>query len=163
MDPRRLRAGEVVAALAGAALLGSLFLPWYGDDLSGWGALGVIDVLLALVAALTLALALLTATQQVPPVPLALAVLLTIVGALAALLVLFRAVDLPDSAQGREWGLWLALAATLGVVAGGCLSMADERLSSPGRHTDASGRPAPPPAAIETISAARLDEQAGEG
>ena len=163
MDPRRLRAGEVVTALAGAALLASLFLTWYGNDLSGWDALGVIDVVLALVAALALALALVTATQEVPPVPLALAVLLTIAGALAALLVLFRVVDLPDGAEGREWGLWLALAATLGVVGGGCLAMADERLSPPGRHTDASGRPSPPPGPIETISAARLDERAGDG
>ncbi len=161
MDPRRLRAGEVVAALAGAALLASLFLPWYGD-LSGWGALGVIDVLLALLAGLALALVPVTAAQRVPAVPLTLAVMVTIAGALAALLVLFRVIDLPAGAGAREYGLWLALAATLGMIGGGCLAMADERLSPPGRHTDASGRPAPPPAPIETISAARLDERAGD-
>jgi hypothetical protein len=162
MDPRRLRAGEVVAALAGGALLASLFLPWYGDDLSGWGVLAVIDVLLALVAVLALALAPVTAAQRAPAVSLAVAVLVTIAGALAALLVVFRAIALPDGADGREWGLWLALAGTLGVVAGGCLAMADERLSRPGRHTDASGRPAPPPAPVETISATHLDQRAND-
>jgi uncharacterized membrane protein len=162
MDPRRLRAGEVVAALAGGALLASLFLPWYGDDLSGWGVLAVIDVLLALVAVLALSLAPVTAAQRAPAVPLAVAVLVTIAGALAALLVVFRAIALPDGADGREWGLWLALAGTLGVVAGGCLAMADERLSRPGRHTDASGRPAPPPARPESIPAAGLDQRAND-
>src|SRR5688572_20013404 len=47
MDLRRLRAGEWIAAVSGAAVLASLFLPWYDDgaaDLSGWEALGAIDV-----------------------------------------------------------------------------------------------------------------------
>jgi hypothetical protein len=32
MDLRRLRAGEWIVAVSGAALLASLFLPWYGRD-----------------------------------------------------------------------------------------------------------------------------------
>jgi hypothetical protein len=162
MDPRRLRAGEAVAALSGAALLAALFLPWYGDDLSGWAALGVIDLFLAFLALLALALVVVTAWQPVPPAPLVLAVLLTFAGALGTVLVLFRAIDLPAGAEGREWALWLALAGALGTVAAGWLAMTDERLSPPGRHTDASGRPAPPPAAIETIPAAGLDERTGK-
>ena len=162
MDPRRLRSGEAVVALGGAALLASLFSPWYGDDLSGWGALGVIDVLLAVIALVALALAPVTAASRAPAVPLAVAVLVVFLGVVAALLVLFRVAALPDAAEGREWGLWLALAGTLGVVAGALLSLADERLSSRGRHTDATGRPAPPPGAMETIPAARLDERAGD-
>ena len=162
MDPRRLRAGEAVAALAGAALLASLFCPWYGDDLSGWGALGVIDVLLALVAVLAVGLSPVTAASRVPAGPLAWAVLVVLTGLVATLLVLFRVAVLPDGAEGREWGLWLALAGTLGVVIGACMSMADERLSSGGRYTDATGRPSPPPGAMETIPAARLDDRAGD-
>jgi hypothetical protein len=161
MDPRRLRAGEGVAAVAGAALIAALFAPWY-DGLSGWAALGVIDVLLAFVAALALALALVTSTQRVPAVPLALSVLLAILALPATLLVLFRALDLPDGAVGRDWGLWLALAGTIGVGVGALLAMADERLSPPGHHTDATGRPAPPPPPIEAIAADRLRRRSGE-
>ena len=48
MDLRRLRAGELLLALAGVALLAALFLPWYGDEasgntLTGWEALQVRD------------------------------------------------------------------------------------------------------------------------
>jgi hypothetical protein len=152
MDLRRLRAGEWVAAASGVALLASLFLPWYGPaDVSGWEALGAIDVLLALVAAGGVLLAVVTAAQGVPAVPIALSTLVLIAGLVAVLLVLFRVADLPDGAGGREWALWLGLAGAAGIVVGAAVAMRDERLSPPGRHTDLTGRPAPAPAQPEPI------------
>jgi hypothetical protein len=158
MDLRRLRAGELVAAASGVALLVSLFGPWYdgaGDTLSAWAALGVIDVLLALVAAAGVGLAIVTAAQRVPAVPIAFSAFLTFAGAFGVVIVLIRLVDLPSDAIGRGWGVWLALAGAAGTVVGAALAMRDERLSPPGGHTDVTGRPAAAPPEVEAIPAPR--------
>jgi len=158
MDARRLGAGEWLAGLSGAALLASLFLPWYGDSLSGWAALSVIDLVLAFVAAWAIALVPITAGQRVPAVPLTLDALLALAALPAFALVLFRLADPPSGADGRGWGLWLALAGAAGILAGALVAMRDERLSPPGRHTDATGHPVPPPAEVEPIPTGRLEE-----
>jgi peptidoglycan/LPS O-acetylase OafA/YrhL len=125
MDLRRLRAGEWLAAISGVALLASLFLPWY-DDATGWESLSAIDVLLAFVAASGVLLAVVTATQRVPAVPVALSALISLVGVVGIVLVLIRVLDIPDWADGREWALWLGLAGAVGIVAGALLAMRDE-------------------------------------
>jgi len=155
MDVRRLRAGEWIIALSGAALLVSLLLPWYsheGEDRSGFEALAANDVILALIAASAVALFLITATQRVPAVPVALESLLALLGFVATILVLVRTAWPPDQ---REWGLWLALAGAVGIAVGGWIAIRDERLSEAGRHTDATGRPGPPPPEVESLPAPR--------
>src|SRR5687767_234251 len=162
MDLRRLRAGEWIAGISGLLLLVALFLPWYGGEagspppagwtaygpledgaasLTGWQSLGALDVILALVALAALAIPVVTAAQRVPAVPLALESLTTLVGLLAVALVLIRVANMPDWAVGREWGLWVALLATLGIVVGGLIAMRDERLTRGDRHTDLTGVP----------------------
>ena len=126
MDLRRLRAGEWVAAASGVALLVSLFAPWYAPSASGWESLAAIDVLLALVAASGVLLAIVTAVQRVPAVPIATSALVSIAGAFGVLLVLYRVIDIPDGAGGREWALWLGLAGAAGIVAGAFIAMRDE-------------------------------------
>ncbi|MBN1528184.1 MAG: hypothetical protein JW895_03935 [Thermoleophilaceae bacterium] len=153
MDPRRLRLGEVLLAASGVALLVALFLPWYGPDLTGWEALGVVDVILALVAACAISVTLATAFFRVAAVPIALDALVTLFGLVALLLMLFRVLDVPGEASGREAGLWVALAAAAGVVVSGCLAMRDERLAAPGRYNDATGRPVPKPPDPEPLRA----------
>jgi len=158
MDLRRLRAGEWIAGISGLVLLVALFLPWYGDDdgsRTGWESLGALDVVLALVALSALAIPIVTAFQRVPAVPLAHQALTTLVGVLAALLVLGRVLKMPDWAASREWGLWVALAATLGIVVGGFLAVRDERLTSDGTHTDLTGVPVAQPVEVETLSPPR--------
>ena len=161
MDLRRLRAGEWIAAISGIALLVSLFVPWYGADdartSSGFESLAILDVVLALIAAAAVALLLVTATQRLPAVPIAFSVFLCLGGLLGVVLVLIRVLDLPGDASAREWGLWLGLASAIGIVVGSLVAMRDERPSRPGRHTDLSGAPAPPPADIETIPAPRAE------
>jgi hypothetical protein len=161
MDLRRLRAGEWVAAASGMVLLLALFLPWYtvdpGQSTTAWESFAILDIVLALIAVWAVALLLVTATQPVPAVPVALAALVAIAGFVATVLVLIRVLDLPDGAAGREWALWLGLAGSLGVLVGGLLATRDERLSPPGRHTDITGRPAPPPPEIEAIPAPRRE------
>jgi len=128
MDLRRLRAGEWVAAASGVALLVSLFLPWYGpESRTGWESLAAIDVLLAFVAASGVLLAIAAATHAVPAVPIALSALITFAGLFGVALVLFRVLDIPDGATGREWALWLGLAGAVGIVAGAVIAMREER------------------------------------
>jgi hypothetical protein len=146
MDLRRLRAAEWIAAVSGAALLASLFLPWYeagGEDATAWQALSVTDVLLALVAAFGVALVPTTASQPTSALPIAVAGLVSLAGIIGVLLVLLRAANLPGDADGRQWALWLGLAAALGIAAGGWLAMRDERLSS--APPDIEPMPAPRP------------------
>jgi hypothetical protein len=161
MDLRRLRAGEWVAALSGIVLLVSLFLPWYGagegGEASGWEALAAIDIVLALVAAFGVSLLVITASQRVPAVPIALSAVVTSAGLIGLVLALIRLASVPDGLDGREPGVWLGLLGTIGIVAGGWLAMRDERLSPEGRHTDLTGRPTQAPPEVERIPAPRAE------
>ena len=167
MDLRRLRAGELVAALSGVALLVSLFLPWFGfaaagggeDTLTAWQTLSALDVLLALVAAAGVSLVVITAFQRVPAVPIAADALVAWAGIVGLILIAIRLVSDPAPPAGGsldatpEPGLWLGLVAALGIVAGGFLAMRDERLSPEGKSTDHTGSPAPPPPELEPLPA----------
>jgi hypothetical protein len=127
MDLSRLRTGEWVAAASGVALLVSLFLPWYGpDSATAWESLSVIDVLLAFVAATGVLLAIVTATQRVAAIPIALSALVGLAALVGVLLVLFRMLDVPDGASGREWALWLGLAGAAGIAVGSVMAMREE-------------------------------------
>jgi hypothetical protein len=135
---RWLKPGELIAGAAGVLLLVALFLPWYSiavelggagrleARISGWQALSVIDVLLAIAALCGIALLVSQATMRRPGVPVALSVVASVLGIVATLLVLFRLVDAPGPAD-RAIGIWLALLGAAGVGAGGWLSMGDER------------------------------------
>src|SRR5215217_1315029 len=154
MDMRRLRAGEWISGVSGLVLLVALFVPWYGDDggsRTGWQSLGALDIVLAVVALAALATPVVTALERVPAVPLAHQSLTTLVGMLAVLLVLIRVVNMPDWAVEREWGLWVGLAGTLGIVVGGLIAMRDERLTRGERHTDLTGVPVAAQREIETL------------
>ena len=169
MDLRRLRVGEWITALSGVVLLVSLFLPWYGNEAlfardptetySAWQSLAVIDVVLALVAAGAVGLAVITAAQRLPAVPLTFNVFLTFAGLLAVVLVLIRVIDLPEIAVGRMPALWLGLAGALGVLVGSLVALRDDRRSRRGRPTDLSGRPAAAPDPPEAIRPPRPEPQ----
>ena len=154
MDLRRLRTGEWITGFSGLVLLVALFLPWY-EDLSAWEAFTVLDLILALLALAALSVPIVTAGHRVPALPLALQSVTALFGMVGLLLTLFRVLNLPGDAHGREWGLWLALAAVLGIVAGGLIAMRDERRSPAGRHTDLAGVPVQAPREIETIQPPR--------
>jgi TRAP-type uncharacterized transport system fused permease subunit len=145
MDLRRLRAGEWIVALSGVALFVSLFLPWYDGSHTAWEALAVNDVILAVVAAAAIGVFVATASQGVPAVPIALEAVLTLLGAVATILVLVRVVWLPDIADEREWGLWVGLAAAAGVTAGGWISVRDETTAGAPPPPEAEPLPAPRP------------------
>jgi hypothetical protein len=131
VDLRRLRHGEWIAGVSGALLLVALFLDWYsaGDgavSANGWESFSVTDVLLAAAALFGLALALGAATQRSPAVPQAVGALTVPVAFVAAVAVVIQALSLPEGADARELGLYLGIAATLGVLIGAWRSIGDE-------------------------------------
>jgi len=147
VDVRRLRAGEWIAGLSGAALVVALFLPWYGTSgasftANAWDALAVNDVVLLLVALFAVGLWAAAATQRTAAVPVALASLTTLLGLVALVLVVIRLISVPDLGSGivgphfgriegsggttREVGIWLALAASAGILLGAFRAMGDE-------------------------------------
>ena len=137
---RRLRDGEWIAGAGGVALLAAMFLHWYGaaagrgvlgygpggsTEATAWQAFGVLDVVLVLLALVPLALVVAQATRESPSIPVALSVVTTVAGALAALLILYRIANQPgpNDAVDVEVGAWLGLLAAVVVAAGGFRSM----------------------------------------
>ncbi len=176
MDLRRLRAGEWITAGSGALLAVSLFLPWYTLEVprhegrkipgtltfSAWEAFSIIDVLLLVLATLAIGLLILTAVQPTAAMGIAADAMLTILAGIVAIVTVIRMLDIPDSLQapdrfgietGRAPFAWIGLAAVFGVLLGALIAMRDERLSKPGRRTDATGVPTGPPPAIQTFPA----------
>ena len=131
---RRVRTGEIVAGVAGAVLLLSTFLEWYtvrgrADGLTAWGAFSVVDLLVALVALLGIALAASQVVGRGPALPVAIGVITTTLALAATLLVLYRILNQPgpNDLIGVGAGAWVGLAACLGVFLGAWLSLSDER------------------------------------
>jgi hypothetical protein len=150
-DTTRIRFGEMIAAGSGLVLFLSLFLEWYSVDIrgfggdlptvTGWRALGFIDILLFLVAAIAVAVAIAKALNVMPRnLPISPGLLVLIAGGIAVLLVLFRIISIPDEGAGdipgvdvgRSFGVFLALLAAAGVALGGWLSWNEEGKPSPG-------------------------------
>jgi hypothetical protein len=150
MDLRRLRHGEWIAGIAGAALLVALFLDWYSADgggtANGWESFAATDIVLAIAALAGISLAVAAATQRSPAVPQTISALTTPVALAAAVLVVIHALSLPDGASGREFGLYLGIAGAFGVLVGAWRSMGDQsfpRAAAP--QVEVTPLPAPKP------------------
>jgi|SRR5215212_2076523 len=146
-DLNRLRRGEKIAAAAAVVLFILMFFDWYSvsvdigplGDLSvggsAWQVFGFIDLYLFLVVLAAIALAVLTATQRSPALPVTGAVIVTALAALGTLLVLYRLIDppvgdLPDGVDaGRTVWAFLGLIAVAAIAYGGYLSMREEGTS----------------------------------
>jgi hypothetical protein len=128
-------AGDRVTWIAGLVLALSSFMGWYAGSgvgvklaVIGWhtGVLGKLVFFIGL--AVVAIVALRAAGFDLPPsLPESLVVLG--LGALATVFVLIRVITIPDSvlpADSRGVGLWIALLAALGVIAGGLLRATED-------------------------------------
>jgi hypothetical protein len=125
--PRRIDAGDVLAALGALLLLVSLFLAWFGD-LNGWQAFETLDLVLAALAILALAAAAAGAGLLSGPSPRLLAPL----GALLLVIVAVQLVEPPPAISDDadvETGAWLALAGAALVAIGGLMRVAQVSVS----------------------------------
>ena len=129
-------AGGRVTWVSGLVLMLSSLMSWYAGDQAGdglhvsvigWhtGTLGKLVLFLGL--ALLVMTILREAGIQLPAtVPESLVVIA--IGALATIFVLIRLISIPDEFffAGRSVGIWVALIAALGVIAGGLLLATEE-------------------------------------
>jgi hypothetical protein len=168
VDPRRLSPGERIAGVAAVLLIVALFLPWYsvaGTDVTGWQAMTVDDVLIAIAALLALAALLVDAWPRLSGFAVAALSLGSIVGLVAVVLTIFRVADpAPAGDASLAAGAWLALAAAVGLTFGLVAGMRDE---GPARRSEASARKAAAAAReraeLLPLPGERRGGEAGEG
>jgi hypothetical protein len=176
----RLRTGEWLALVGAAALLVTLFLPWFGVEVpsaeeqgqgsavlnllntyskgswgSGWDALGWLTILLALGAIGCAAwLAFANATGRPVAQTVAASVLTPSIGTFAFVALALRALVFqpgPNELVVLRYGAWLGLLAALILALGGWWAIKDERTDAPeSAYTPPEPRPAPPPRLTET-------------
>jgi hypothetical protein len=141
----------MIAAGSGFVLIISLFLEWYSVDVTGfrgslptvtgWKALGFIDILLFLIGVIAIAVAVMRAMNVMPAsLPASPGLIVLALGGFATVLVLFRIISIPDGglgslpgvSVGRSFGVFLAFLAAAGVTLGGWLSWNEEGKPKPG-------------------------------
>jgi hypothetical protein len=157
VDLRRLRPLDVLTALFGAALIGLLWAPWFSSlvaprgaavvlstgltayaaipsirvgSFNGWQSMAVDDVLFLGAGLLGIWVAVATAMYSTGAVPIAAASFATFGGLLASVLAVVRLIWPPDLGPGptdRAVGVWLGVAAAIGLTACAVASMRDER------------------------------------
>ena len=168
---RRLRVGEWTAVVGAAALLVTLFLPWFGvdvhvrtpaggpsdtiditlgsDGVSGWDLLGwfVLAIVLAAVA-LAAWLAIANATNRPVAQVVAASVLTPTIGTLAFVALALRVLVFqpgPNDIVVLRYGAWLGLLTALVLAVGAWLAIKDERTDAPeSAYTPPEPRPLPP-------------------
>jgi uncharacterized membrane protein YhaH (DUF805 family) len=176
MEVDKLNTGEKVSAVSAILLFIFMFFDWFGVEVSGsgfsgefsgsggsaWDALDVIPIflMLAIVAAIGVAVIRLTDADLEPPV--SLNAIVTALGGLAVLLILYRIISPPDFGSfggvsidaTLKFGIFLGLIAAGGIAYGGYSAMREEgvtfggeaeRLSSGGGGQPPAGGPPPPP------------------
>jgi hypothetical protein len=118
----RINAGTLLAALGAILLLVSLFLDWWEPGLSAWTAFEVVDLLLAVIAALVL----LAAAGELARRRFGVEAerLLLPAGIAALLLVIVSIVNNPPAAQGldEDVGAWIGLAGAILIGLGAFLA-----------------------------------------
>ena len=145
-DAGRLRRGELIAGGGGILLLVAVFLlPWFGinhaagtlastrasTSLDGWHALTDIRWVLLIAIVASVALVAVTAMRDSPAVPVTLGMVMTLLGVLSSLLVLYRVIDNPGAGSSgasvhAKAGIYLGLLACLAIAYGGYRSLRAE-------------------------------------
>ena len=140
MDFSRVRTGEMIAGISGAALFIVMFLEWFtlpesvapiadtfalDTSRSAWVAFDFIDLVLLLAVVAGVGLVVLAAAQSSVQLPVAASAITAGLGILATLLVLYRVLD-PPSDLDRSYGLYLGLVTCAGIAVGGWMAMQEE-------------------------------------
>jgi hypothetical protein len=167
--------GELIAAGSALVLFIVMFIPWYGytpkgtggrigsGNRSAWQAFAFIDIILFLVILAALGLAVLAMTQRSVALPISPSVIVTALGGLAVLLILYRILSKPDVCaagfcagdfydKSLKIGVFLGLLSAAGITLGGYLTMQEEGTSFGSaadqlRSGGSGGQGVPPPAA----------------
>jgi hypothetical protein len=163
MDFSKLRTGELIAGVCGVLLLIVMFFSWYGiggaagsilsaadvdTTVNAWKAFDFIDIVLFVTAIVAIGAAVLAASGRSVALPVGASVVVTILGIVVALLVLYRIINQPgpNEVVDVKFGAYLGFLVCLGIAVGGFLAMADEGTTAPGAAAQAPppAQPAPP-------------------
>jgi hypothetical protein len=154
MDLNRLRQGEQIAAVSAIVLLLDMFVfKWFGLKASvstavgtfggeasknAWGSFDFIDIVLFITVLAALGMAYLTAADLELDLPVAASVIVTVLGGLSTLLILYRIISPPDFGVSdlpsgvdhtRKIGAFIGLIAAAALTYGGWRAMQDEGAS----------------------------------
>ena len=176
IDARRLRNGEVIAAVSGLVLLVAVFaLPWLAlidhphaavdrsayPAVNAWHALTVMRFALVASGLAGIGLAVISAAQRTVAVPVAAAVITSVLTGLVFIVVAIRVLLVHPGVGGLsgedaslQVGAYVGVLACLGVAVGAWRAMADERTSpsqagdslpaADAQRGEVAVRPAPP-------------------
>jgi hypothetical protein len=144
--PSRLRSGEWIAGVSALVLLAMMLLPWYGHSggrsapgISGWDELINLRwlILVTIVAGLGLAGA--QAACRGPAIPVTLSVIVTVLGGLTSLWLIYRVlISVPgsDGVLVQKPAAYLGLLCALALTVGGFRSMRQEDRFDPARDAE---------------------------
>lgn len=126
-DASRLRRGEVLAG-AGAVLLLVFVLAgkWAGSR-TGWEALVSLRWLLVVTIAAAFGLVITQATRRAPAIPATMSFLVTVLGAISVLALIYRVLINPPAHQ--HTAAYLGLLSAIALACGGYLSMREEGIA----------------------------------
>jgi type II secretory pathway component PulM len=131
LDPARLRHGEVLAGVGAVLLIVFMFAGnWYGHgsgSRTGWQALTDLRWLVAVTIVCALALTITQATRRSPAVPVTLSVIVTVLGLITVLALIYRVLIDPP-AHERAFA-YLGLLSALVLAYGGYASMRQEGIA----------------------------------
>lgn len=147
MDLNRLTQGEKIAAGAAVLLFITMFFAWFGFDtglgelgdefgvsagpasvtFNAWESFDLIDIVLFLTAVVAVATAALRASSR-QEVDFPLSTVVTAMGAISTLLIVYRIIDPPGSAD-RKWGVFLGLIFAAALAYGGYRAMQEEGMT----------------------------------
>ena len=148
MDTKRLRTGELIAAIAALLLFIVMFLNWFGapevdtgvpgldvegsaeaagvdTSLNAWESFGFIDIVLLVTILVAIGLAVASATGRTVSLPVAASALTAGLGILSTLLILYRILDTPFELD-REIFVFVGLVLAAAIAFGGWRAMQEE-------------------------------------
>ncbi len=171
MDVNRLTQGEKIAGASAVLLFIFMFFDWFSYSVSGgaftissggnaWDTLDFIPIVLLVTVIATIANAAIEASESDVETPVHGATVVTVLGAISVLLILFRIIDPPGSSVGGvsvdvsiEFGIIISFLAAAGIAYGGYRAMQEEGVTfgdaadslSGGAGGGPSASPPPPP------------------
>jgi hypothetical protein len=141
-EPSRLRRGEVIAGASAILLLAFMFLlPWYGfsgsaersaqalglpTSFNGWQGLSTLRWLMMATIVAALALAILQIACRAPALPVSFSVIVTVLGALTSLALVYRVLISAPGGLDQRLGAYLGLLSTLALTSGAFRSLREE-------------------------------------
>jgi len=127
-DPSRLRRGEVLAGAAAILLLVFMLGGTWAGSRTGWEALVSLRWLLVATIATAFGLVITQATRRSPAIPVTMSLMVTVLGAISVLALIYRVLISPPAHQ--HIAAYLGLLSSLALAYGGYRSMRQEGIAS---------------------------------